>query len=69
MGERSGKRTLPGGNILDQLRVDEETPEEQLLSVVVGELPSQGFLSSKPLLDDEVMQRWRLELGANQASP
>jgi hypothetical protein len=56
-------------NIVDQLRVDEETPEEQLLSVVVGELPSQGFLSSKPLLDDEVMQRWRLELGVNQASP
>ncbi|MEG4857443.1 hypothetical protein QUB75_06670 [Microcoleus sp. K1-B6] len=57
-----------GVNILDQLRVDQETPEEQLLSVVVGELPSQGFISSQPLLDDEVMQRWRLELGANQAS-
>jgi len=68
-GKEVGSELYQGGNILDQLRVDEETPEEQLLSVVVGELSSQGFLSSKPLLDDEVMQRWRLELGANQASP
>jgi len=68
-GKEEESALYQGGNILAQLRVDEETPEEQLLSVVVGELPSQGFLSSKPLLDDQVMQRWRLELGANQANP
>jgi hypothetical protein len=54
---------------LEELKVDIETPTKQILSVIKGELPSQGFLSSQPLLDDEVMQRWRLELGANQASP
>ncbi|GEM_PF-2425877 len=68
-GKEVGSELYQWMNSLDQLRVNEETPEEQLLSVVVGELPSQGFLSSQPLLDDEVMQRWRLELGANQASP
>lgn len=68
-GKEGGSELYQWMNSLDQLRVNEETPEEQLLSVVVGELPTQAFLSSKPLLDDEVMQRWRLELGANQASP
>jgi hypothetical protein len=53
---------------LEELKVHIETPTKQILSVIEGELPSQGFLSSQPLLDDEVMQRWRLELGANQAN-
>ena len=53
---------------LEELKVDIETPTEQILSVIEGELPSQRFLSSQPLLDDEVMQRWRSELRANQAN-
>ncbi len=54
---------------LDKGKFYKETPEEQVLSVVVGELPAQRSFFSDPLFDDEAMQRWRLELGANQANP
>jgi len=64
-GKPVGTEPYQWSGRLDELKFDKETPEEQVLRVVVGEVPAQRFLSSKPLLDDKVMQRWRLELGAN----
>lgn len=68
-GEEVGTEPWEWSGSLDQLKVYKETPEEQVLSVVVGELPAQRSFFSEPLFDDEAMQRWRLELGVNQASP
>jgi len=68
-GKAVGTEPYKWRGSLEELKFYKETPEEQVLSVIEGELPAQREFFSEPLFDDKVMQRWRLELGANQASP
>jgi hypothetical protein len=68
-GKAVGTEPYKWRGSLDELKFDIETSTKQILSVIEGELPAQRLFFSEPLFDDKVMQRWRLELGANQANP
>ena len=67
-GKAVGTEPYNFRDCLEELKVDIETPPKQIF-LVVGEVPAQRLFFSEPLFDNEVMQRWRLELRANEASP
>jgi hypothetical protein len=68
-GKAVGTEPYKWSGRLYELKFDKKTPTEQILSVIEGELPAQRLFFSEPLFDEKVMQRWRLELWANQANP